>query len=97
LYVTSCGPLDKTEYGHEAVLALSVASTLNLQSARLGPGCMLWPALTGYASDSGKYIVLMMSAAALDELRAQLVGTNLPFLLQPMYGVAQLRFVLPAG
>jgi hypothetical protein len=48
---------------------------LSLQSATLGLGCMLCPTLTGCASDSGKYILLMMSAAALDTLRAQLVGT----------------------
>jgi hypothetical protein len=58
------------------LLALSVVSTLSLQSAGVGPGCMLCPTLTGNVSDSGKYMLLLMSGAALDRLRAQLVSLS---------------------
>jgi hypothetical protein len=73
-HVCSCGQVNRAEYGYEALLALSVVSTLSLQSAGVGPGCMLCPTLTGNVSDSGKYLLLMMSGAALEKLRAQLVG-----------------------
>jgi hypothetical protein len=66
--------VNRAEYGSEALLALSVVATLSLQSAGVGPGCMLCPTLTGNVSDSGKYLLLMMSGAALEKLRAQLVG-----------------------
>ena len=77
LRVSSCGPISKEKYGHDAVVFLSIQAKITLRSVATGQNCMLSPTTQTTTSQSAKYIMLLMNFQNMKILYNHLVRFSL--------------------